>query len=797
MVRINWVVAFLATSILWGFTVAVLTDEEKVHKTFSRATSWIARNFTWFYTLTQNAWVFVVFYILFRPKYANLKLGREDDTPDYSDIVWFILMFTTGLGTGIFYYGVSEPMYYYRGDSGLLGDGTNYLAKIPFLNDDQRANMAMFVTFLHWGVHGWVTYTVVALVLSVVCYRLGRPMTIRSAFYPIVGDFVNGAFGDLIDGLSIACTTFGLCTSLGLGASSINATLHRMHGGIPNNSLSVESLIVWCITALTTGALVSGLGRGMIIVALFAFAMLIFFITLLFMLDNTWYLANSYTQQLGTYLQYFIIAGFDNDALPQLNYEFQSSPTLLWGDTHTREQIEAALGQTLADPTTYYESSPSWFMDSWTIFYWAWWITWAPFVGMFTAKISRGRTVRSVILVGLIAPMLLCFFALSVLGSLGIRMQRFSELALHAKPDWKKGVVNCGELGYDGGVPASELAKKLADDVGIYALSCRASTERILDVLEPYKNMTPFLQILTLVGIVSFFVTSADAGAFVDDMIAANGMEDPPPLQKVWWAVTQGVTAQALLSASKKGASTIQSVSICAALPYTFALCYMCYGLFHAMDEAIGDAKYQKMRKGFTTSVVDVFENFHSSPDGTMETKLMPTKDRLRLLAMATILPHRTLITAALELFPPLQLSLVSYSYLAAHVLWILLLCLSPLKKGTSTIAWLMYLFFSCITTSARYNLRTKWHIMGNLMDDAFVSFFFYPLALVQMRLEVESHRGRAVIEEGSRQAEIDATFAKKVGEMVKHEENIAHASSPAIENGVHAMSDSLDAINV
>lgn len=795
--RINWVVAFLATSILWGFTVAVLTDEEKVHKTFSRATSWIARNFTWFYTLTQNAWVFVVFYILFRPKYANLKLGREDDTPDYSDIVWFILMFTTGLGTGIFYYGVSEPMYYYRGDSGLLGDGTNYLAKIPFLNDDQRANMAMFVTFLHWGVHGWVTYTVVALVLSVVCYRLGRPMTIRSAFYPIVGDFVNGAFGDLIDGLSIACTTFGLCTSLGLGASSINATLHRMHDGIPNNSLSVESLIVWCITALTTGALVSGLGRGMIIVALFAFAMLIFFITLLFMLDNTWYLANSYTQQLGTYLQYFIIAGFDNDALPQLNYEFQSSPTLLWGDTHTREQIEAALGQTLADPTTYYESSPSWFMDSWTIFYWAWWITWAPFVGMFTAKISRGRTVRSVILVGLIAPMLLCFFALSVLGSLGIRMQRFSELALHAKPDWKKGVVNCGELGYDGGVPASELAKKLADDVGIYALSCRASTERILDVLEPYKNMTPFLQILTLVGIVSFFVTSADAGAFVDDMIAANGMEDPPPLQKVWWAVTQGVTAQALLSASQNGLSTIQSVSICAALPYTVALCYMCYGLFRAMDESIGDAKYQKMRKSFSTSVVDVFENFHSSPDGTTETKLMPTKDRLRLLALATILPHKTLITAALELFPPLQLSLVSYGYLTVHFLWILLLCLSPLKKGTSTIAWLMYLFFSCITTSVRYNLRVKWRIMGNLMDDAFVSFFFYPFALVQMRLEVESHRGRAVDEGRSREAEIDAKFAKKVGEMGKDEDNIAHASSPATQNGVHALPDSLDAINV
>jgi hypothetical protein len=274
-------------------------------------------------------------------------------------------------------------------------------------------------------------------------------------------------------------------------------------------------------------------------------------------------------------------------------------------------------------------------------------------------------------------------------------------------------------------------------------------------------------------------------------------MENPPALQKVWWAVTQGVTAQALLSASKNGLSTIQSVSICAALPYTIALCYMCYGLFRAMDESIGDAKYQKMRKSFSTSVVDVFENFHSSPDGTTETKLMPTKDRLRLLALATVLPHKTLITAALELFPPLQLSLVSYGYLTVHFLWILLLCLSPLKKGTSTIAWLMYLFFSCITTAVRYNLRAKWRIMGNLMDDTFVSFFFYPFALVQMRLEVESHRGRAVDERRSREAETDAKFAKKIGEKGNDEDNMAHTSSPATENGVHAMADSLDAINV
>ncbi|ABO94843.1 BCCT family transporter: glycine betaine/carnitine/choline, partial [Ostreococcus lucimarinus CCE9901] len=508
----------MATTTLWGFTIGVLSREEAAEEFFGKATLWISNNFTWFYTLTQNAWIFVVIFVLFRKRYANIKLGQPDDRPDYSDLVWFTLIFTTGLGTGIFYFGVSEPMYYYRDDSKLLGTATNYIAKIPFMNDDQRANMAMFVTFLHWGLHGWATYILVALTLGVVHYRLGRPLTLRSAFYPIVGDYVNGLFGDLIDSMSIACTTFGLCTSLGLGASSINTILHRMSASIPDDDDNTKSAIIWGITALTTGALVSGLHRGVITFAIVAFSILLALIMILFMLDNTWYLANSFTQQIGTYLQYVILGGFDNDAIAQLNID-----------------------------------SPTSFMDTWTVFYWAWWITWAPFVGMFYAKISRGRTIRSLILVGMFAPMFLGFFAISVLGSLGIRMQRIAELALGAAPDWQKGVVNCGALGY-------------------------------LENTPPYKNLTTLLQTLVLLGVILFFVTSADAGAFVDDKIAANGMENPPVLQKVWWSITQGATAQALLSSTKNGLSTLQSVSICAALPYTFALNYMCVALFRAMD---------------------------------------------------------------------------------------------------------------------------------------------------------------------------------------------------------------------
>jgi choline-glycine betaine transporter len=465
---------------------------------------------------------------------------------------------------------------------------------------------------------------------------------------------------------------------------------------------------------------------------------------ILFMLDNTWYLANSFTQQIGTYLQYVILGGFDNDAIAQLNIEFTQNDTHLWGAQGIKQLVETALNKTLADPTTYYSSSPTSFMDTWTVFYWAWWITWAPFVGMFYAKISRGRTIRSLILVGMFAPMFLGFFAISVLGSLGIRMQRIAELALGAAPDWQKGVVNCGALGYLENTPVSADAKKLASELGVYALACRKSTDRILDILEPYKNLTTLLQTLVLLGVILFFVTSADAGAFVDDKIAANGMENPPVLQKVWWSITQGATAQALLSSTKNGLSTLQSVSICAALPYTFALNYMCVALFRAMDETNEDPTYMKMRKGFSTSIVDVFENFHKA-DGTMATKQASTKDRLLLLLRTILNPRRSLTTAGLELFKPLRLSVLSFGYGLVYLLWILLLALSPLDKGTHTLAWLMYLIFTSITAAVRYNLRKKWYIIGNLMDDFFVCFFFYPFALAQMQLEVESHTGRAV----------------------------------------------------
>ena len=218
----------LASLVLWGFVAAVLIDDEnhtnpKLPTEFSRWRRWITVNFSWMYILTQDVWFIFVLWLLFT-KYANIKLGRDDDKPEFSDFAWFSMLFSCGIGVGFYYYGVSEPISHYRGSANLQS--------IPVTNDDQKAQQAIFQTLFHWGLHGWIPYIVVALTLGVTCHRQGLPMTMRNAFHPLIGDHTRGFAGDLIDALSISCTTFGVCTSLGLGVSQINSVLARLDGSV-------------------------------------------------------------------------------------------------------------------------------------------------------------------------------------------------------------------------------------------------------------------------------------------------------------------------------------------------------------------------------------------------------------------------------------------------------------------------------------------------------------------------------------------------------------------------------------
>ena len=198
----NWVSSGIASAVLWGFIIWATTTGINAATEVKGWQAWVTVNWTWLYILTQDVWFIFIIGLLFT-KYKDVKLGRDDEKPAFSDYEWFSMLFACGIGVGLYTYGVAEPMWYYR---------MNYYnpQKIPIVNDDQRAQQAIFMTLFHWGIHGWIPYVLVAITLGVICYRHGRPMTIRAAFYPLLGENVNGLIGDLIDALSISCTTFGV-----------------------------------------------------------------------------------------------------------------------------------------------------------------------------------------------------------------------------------------------------------------------------------------------------------------------------------------------------------------------------------------------------------------------------------------------------------------------------------------------------------------------------------------------------------------------------------------------------------
>ena len=252
MLRINWVTTALSSAVLWTFIVWNLTHGDS-NDYVAQGKTWVTANWTWFYIITQDLWFMFILYLLFT-KYKDLKLGRDDEEPAFSDYEWFSMLFACGIGVGLYKFGVAEPMSYYRGGSSYLPN------KVPIVNDDQKAQQALFMTLFHWGLHAWIPYVLVAMVLGIVCYRNGKPMTIRYAFYPLLGENVNGLFGDCIDALSIATTTFGVCTSLGLGVGTILNAMIRLNHNV-SNTQTAELLIIWIITAVAATSVVLGLKK--------------------------------------------------------------------------------------------------------------------------------------------------------------------------------------------------------------------------------------------------------------------------------------------------------------------------------------------------------------------------------------------------------------------------------------------------------------------------------------------------------------------------------------------------------
>ena len=496
-------------------------------------------------------------------------------------------------------------------------------------------------------------------------------MTISSCFFPLLGDRIYGWMGEFIDVLSVVCTMFGVCTSLGLGAIQLNTGFQRLNSNIAFSTTN-QIITIWGVTACATVSVVSGLKLGIRRLSEVCFCIGMFLMLIVLFYDDTWYLLNLYVQSVGYYLQYVLQLGFHTDAFAQLG--------------NAPDQLEAS----------------DW-MNDWTIFYWGWWIAWCPFVGMFIAKISRGRTIREFINATMAAPILYSFLWLSIFGGVGLRMERNAALAN----------ITC----------SSALGGKNSTDSfhGVYRLSCRSKTDMWFDVMDQYGDLGTCLSVVSLIAIILYFVTSSDSGSLVIDCLSANGDPDPPIPQRVFWALTEGATATALLYVGGTDAlQALQAVSIAAGLPYTILLCFMCVALWRAvqMEAEDLDPFGPQWRVSLFAPI--------SSPSWKSTYKFL----------LAVLAPWYVIGLAAekRKASSPKVLACNMVLMGVPFYAWIGMMIVELIPvKGISYVGWAVLFLFFAVATAIRTNIRVADGIHGNMVEDFFAVMLLYPFAAFQM----------------------------------------------------------------
>jgi choline/carnitine/betaine transport len=476
--------AFL-TLLFVGYTIA---QPENAGRIFNGVQAWIIDSAGWFYVLSVAFFLLFVIYLAVSD-FGRIKLGPDHSEPDYSYSSWFAMLFSAGMGIGLMFFGVAEPIMHYVEPP--VGTGGTAAA----------AREALRITFFHWGAHAWAIYALVALSLAYFSFRHRLPLAIRSAFYPLVGDRIHGPIGHAVDIFAVLGTLFGVATSLGFGAIQVNAGLNELFG-LPA-SPAVQSILIVVICSFA--AISVGLGLDAGIRRLSELNILIAVLLLVFVLvaGPTVFLLQTLVQNTGNYLSSLFHSTFN-----------------------------------------LYAYEPTGWIGGWTLFYWGWWIAWSPFVGMFIARISRGRTIREFVIGVLIVPVAFTFVWMTVFG----------DTAIHL-------VLRQG---------ATELADAVAADTAVALF-------RFFD----YLPLSSVSSLLAVALITTFFITSADSGALVVDMLTSGGHEQTPVWQRLFWAFLSGVLALALLLAG--GLEALQTATIASAFPFAIVMLLMCWGLARAL----------------------------------------------------------------------------------------------------------------------------------------------------------------------------------------------------------------------
>ncbi|GAA4711834.1 glycine betaine uptake BCCT transporter [Brevibacillus fulvus] len=471
--------------VLWGIVSPVHFAE-----TANELLAFTTAKFGWFYLIVTFFYLIFCLYLAFS-KFGHIRLGNDDDEPEYSTLSWFAMLFSAGMGIGLVFWGVAEPVSHY------FEPPAEIVPQSP-----EAARAAMRYSFFHWGLHPWGIYGVIALSLAYFQFRKGTKGLISATFYPLLKERVNGPIGKLIDILAIIATAFGVATSLGLGTLQINGGLKHLLG-LPN-AIIIQLLIIAVITVLYLISATSGLDKGMKILSnanlMLAAALLLF--TLL--LGPTFFIFDTFTTTLGSYLQNLI-------------------------------QMSMRL-------TPFVESS---WIRNWTLFYWAWWIAWAPFVGTFIARVSKGRTIREFMIGVLLTPSLLSFFWFSVFGGTGLHQEMFENL------------------------PVGEAVQ---NDI----------TTALFITLQ-HLPLGTIVVILATLLIITFFITSADSATFVLGMLSSNGNLNPSNRIKISWGLVQSLVAVVLLLSG--GLDALQTASIVTALPFAVIMLGMCISLYLSLKD--------------------------------------------------------------------------------------------------------------------------------------------------------------------------------------------------------------------
>lgn len=461
---------------------------ETAQSFFGDMQAWIVENVSWFYVLAV-ALILLSTLFMAASRYGDIKLGPDHSQPDYKSSTWFAMLFSAGMGIGLMFFGVAEPVMHFIAPP--VGDP----------NTVQAAREAMKLTFFHWGLHAWAIYAVVALILAFFSYRHGLPLTLRSALYPLIGKRIYGPIGHAVDIFAIISTVLGIATSLGYGVLQINSGFNYLFG-LPVGT-NVQVILIVAITALATLSVATGLDKGIRILSEINLSLAVILLVLVLMLGPTALLLKSFVENTGGYLSEIISNTFNLFA-----YE------------------------------------PTDWLGGWTLLYWGWWLSWSPFVGMFIARVSRGRTIREFLTGVLLVPTGFTFMWMTVFGNTSINM-----------------IMNKG---------ITSLADQVNADTSL--------------ALFAFLEHFPFSSVLSMVAVcmvILFFVTSADSGSLVIDMLASGGNTQTPLWQRIFWASSTGIVAITLLLSGGLGA--LQSATIASALPFSIILLVSIWGLFKAL----------------------------------------------------------------------------------------------------------------------------------------------------------------------------------------------------------------------